>query len=78
MKNFFSYDPEEGFDLHESEEEAKAIAQGRIDSYRDDAVDGWPEAVEGVCWGVVKQHSREFNIYDTACDFRLEDVYRKT
>ena len=38
---FFSYDPEDGFQLHATEDEAKTRAQSAIDLYRDDAAEGW-------------------------------------
>ncbi len=59
---FFSYDPEDGFKLHATEDEAKERAQNAIDLYRDDAAEGWAEEVEDVCWGNVRQNVLEINI----------------
>ena len=62
---FFSYDPDDGFELHDSEEEAKECAQNAIDLYRDDAAERWAEGVERVCWGNVRQNVVEVNIAPT-------------
>ena len=59
MKKFFSYDPDDGFELHATADEAKERAQGAIDLYREEASDGWPEEVDGVCWGEVRQQATE-------------------
>lgn len=59
---FFSYDPDDGFKLHATEDEAKTRAQSAIDLYRDDAAEEWAEAVEDVCWGNVRQNVVEINI----------------
>lgn len=52
---WFVYDPEEGFDLYESEEEAKAAFEKAIDRYRKEAIldREWSEAVERICMGRV-------------------------
>ena len=78
MSKFFSYDPEDGFQLHDLEDEAKERAQKAIDLYRDDAAEGWPEEVEGVCWGNVRQNVVEINhdeeSYVAFCDYNLADA----
>jgi hypothetical protein len=79
MMKFFSYDPDDGFQLHATEGEAKTRAQNAIDLYRDNAAKGWAEGVEGVCWGNVRQLVVEINIapknnYDDPCDYNLADA----
>jgi len=80
MSKFFSYDPEDGFQLHATEDEAKERAQNAIDLYRDDAAEGWAEEVEGVCWGNVRQNVVEINIAtpnnhdEESCDYNLADA----
>ena len=71
---FFSYDPDDGFEVHETEEEAKMCAQKTIDRYRDDATDGWSEEVEYVCWGELRQQAVEIPINDHSCDYKLVDA----
>jgi len=53
---FFSYDPENGIEFHETEEQAKKRAQAALDSEQDTAMDdGWGDQVDEICWGVVGQ-----------------------
>ena len=54
-KQWFSFDPCDGFEFHETEEQAKRKAEASLDGYRSDAVDGWDEEVVYVCWGSVNQ-----------------------
>jgi len=68
---YFSYHPDEGFGLHETEEEAKQAAQNNLDYERDMACDGWSDDVHSICWGEVKQH-----IVETMSRPRTdEDIY---
>ncbi|MEM6050483.1 hypothetical protein AAH450_07850 [Erwinia sp. P7711] len=79
---YFAYDPETGFEIFETSEEASSHAQEAIDMYREEASEGWPESVESVCWGEVKQRSQEstFNAGDEDdldkeySDYHLEDI----
>jgi len=79
---FFAYDPDTGFELFETANEAESHAQDAIDMYREEASEGWPEAVDGVCWGELKQRSEmltlnacdEEDIDREYADYRLEDV----
>jgi hypothetical protein len=74
-KKFFSYYPDDGFELHETEDEAKARAQYAIDMYRDDAMEGWAEEVDSVCWGELREYAKEIDTTAEcgadSCDFRL-------
>lgn len=78
MKRYFSYDPDFGFELHETASAAQASAQNAIDLYREQACDGWPEEVDRVCWGEICQHTKEIDTSaDTgqeSCDFVLAAI----
>jgi hypothetical protein len=52
---YFSYHPEEGFELHKTAEEAKKAAQEHLEYERDQAYEGWSDNVDGICWGKLKQ-----------------------
>ena len=69
MKKYFSYDSECGFELHNTVEDALRVAQGNINYYRSEASEGWPECVDSVCWGEIKQHAIEV---DTTAEFGVE------
>ena len=83
MKKFFSFDPDDGFETHDTEAEAKARALGAIDLCRDNAGDpdtGWPESVDGICWGEIRQRTVERDTtaetgqdFET-CDYDLVNV----
>lgn len=56
MKQFFSYDPNNGFEFHDTAEQAKLAADNAFDWAQEEAgCDGWPENVDDICWGEVKQ-----------------------
>jgi len=61
---FFAYDSETGFERFATEAKAKAAAQESIDTYREEAGEGWAEAVENICWGVVLGTTREVALPD--------------
>ena len=50
---WFSYDHDDGFEIHAAEAEARERAEHRLSLYRDDAGDGWPEEVDSICYGRV-------------------------
>lgn len=56
---YFSYDPDCGFDTHDTAEEARSQSEESISYYRDNACDGWSEHVEGICWGVILSEVEE-------------------
>lgn len=82
MKMFFVYDPNDGIEFYETEERAKAEAEKYIESYRDEAQEGWADEVEGVCWGEVIQHTvqtsctpaPEGSEFDEICDYGLQNL----
>jgi len=54
---FFSYDPEEGINYHDSADDARGEAEATLDLVQDAAADsafGWEGTnVNDVCWGIV-------------------------
>lgn len=59
MDQFFSFSQEEGLTVHETALAAQAAAQCEIDLQREDAAEGWSEAVSDICWGVLRQRAVE-------------------
>lgn len=55
MKKYFTYHWDDGFELWDTEEEAKKYAQGLIDRDLEWADDGVREDFERIHWGIVKQ-----------------------
>ena len=86
MSNFkyFGYDPNSGFELFETEEQAKNYAEEAISYYRGDACDGWSEEVDQVCWGELKQETVQVGLrprneedghnLEMTCDYVLTDI----
>ncbi len=54
MKRFFSYVGDDGFELHDTLDEAKACAQQGFEYDQDNAVDGWPEHTWQTCYGELR------------------------
>ena len=81
---FFTFDPDNGFETYKTAEEAKAAAEEAIDYYSGDAGDGWPEEVDQVCWGEIKQHTQQTDLRhrdeedksscEMICDYQLVDI----
>ena len=61
MKQWYSYDPEYGFEVYGSAKEAQEAAEASIDHYRDRASDGWHEDMLAIEWGelVCHGHAKE-------------------
>ena len=73
---FFSFDPAEDLELHDTQEQAQAKAQNYIDLYREEG-DGWAvDEVGRVCWGVVVEQATEVAVagHGSAVDFVLQGV----
>lgn len=51
--SYYSYDPDYGYELHSTKEDAVAAAESAISRYRDYAVDGWCDNVDLVEWGEI-------------------------
>lgn len=60
---WFSFDGD-SFEIHETPEAAKAIADAALKDYEDSACDGWDEAAYQVCWGRVIQRATVVNERD--------------
>jgi len=59
---YFSYDPNgDGFQTHETSEEAKKVAEDALENEREEAIEEWNEEVTEICWGEIKQHIAETN-----------------
>jgi len=79
---WFSYSDCAGFELHETEEMAKLVAQECLDAYIDDAGnEQYSEEIDSVCWGEVKECATEkptgevINDYgDYVADYVLEAI----
>lgn len=84
---YFSYSAEEGFELHETAEEAKKSAEDMLGFDRAEArSDGWGDYVDDTCWGEVRQQVVETMRrpatdedglgapYDIILDYDLVDV----
>ena len=78
MKQFFSFNDDNGILFHDTAEEAKVAALADLDAYRDDAKhDGeWPGEVEGVRWGRVLGMTRwkKTSSDPESFEYELEDV----
>lgn len=58
MAKFFSFDPDNGFDFHNTAELAKAECEKAFQYHREEAAcDGWSEEVGQVCWGEIKEQA---------------------
>jgi hypothetical protein len=62
---YFAYSESCGFETWDTPEQAKASALASIEGYQDEAGDGWPDAVHGVCWGPISEWAVE-NVLGTA------------
>ncbi|GAA4493678.1 hypothetical protein [Pseudaeromonas paramecii] len=79
---YFAFDPDSGFETFKTEQAAIEFASDTIDEYREVSEDGWPEEVEQVCWGEIRQLSKKVkerpappgSDYDCICDYELGDV----
>lgn len=57
IKKYFAYSPWDGFELFETEQEAKDHAEGILGVESDNSSDGWHPEVENICWGKLSQHT---------------------
>lgn len=61
MKRFFSYNGE-SYDTHATSEDAIKACKAAIQSYLDEAPNGWADEVEWIFWGEIKQRAQETNV----------------
>lgn len=55
-EKWFSYDPDNGFETHATEEKARANAEESLHWHKQEAADyGWDENVTQICWGKIAQ-----------------------
>lgn len=82
MSKWFHMEPD-GFDFHDSAEEAKAKAEESLQYFADEAAsDGWSDEVERICWGEVKEVVTEVSRkkapkgskFDVIIDYKLRDA----
>jgi hypothetical protein len=59
---YFSYDYEDGFEFHKTQDEAIKRATLLLEYYRDNSGDGWNEDISDLCWGEIKQIATMCNI----------------
>lgn len=83
MIEWYSYDPERGYETFKTAKEASDDAQACLEHLRDKAVDGWHEDTEAVQWGVMvplayavktEERPHEDPSFDYWCDFAIETV----
>jgi hypothetical protein len=53
MIEYYSFDPDDGIEIHDTEAEAKARASNVLGLMRDEAGEGWHEAADQVAWGIL-------------------------
>lgn len=79
---FFSFDPNgDGFQFHDTAEEAREVAENALACESDVASDGWDESMEAICWGKVMgsvvEVSREENPEspgDDVVDYQMRPI----
>lgn len=81
---FYSYDPEHGFETHETEKEARDEAEATLEHYADQAPEGWHENVDDIEWGQMTRlgeciqtntrDAEEGSGLDYLCDYTLKTV----
>lgn len=59
-KKYFTYDPDDGFELHDTEDKARMEAERILRCYAVAATnEGWDELTGQICWGELKQYTKE-------------------
>lgn len=68
MEEYFTYDPDDGFETFSTKEEAIVRVNEIIEKYKSYAEENgcYDEDILSVCWGKVKQR--------LVCDIKMEDV----
>ncbi len=75
---YFAYDPECGHEFFESKEQAIEYCNQALEIAQECAQldNEWPDWVDNICWGEVKQRVQEVNLNqeDNTCDYHLKDI----
>ena len=72
-ETWFSYDPADGFETHDTETAARERAEKALQYEKDEAAgDGWNEEVTQICWGKVAQQVEETSRKDRPPDSELD------
>ena len=70
---WFSYDPADGFETHDTETAARERAEKALQYEKDEAAgDVWNEEVTQICWGKVAQQVEETSRKDRPPDSELD------
>lgn len=73
MGNFFA-SVGDGYEELNTAEEARASAQRAIDDWRDCCDPEWPEEVESVTWGEIREFAAPVGVEGDCVDYRLTTV----
>jgi hypothetical protein len=78
INKYFSYDHDEGLELHDTLDKAKSRAEECFQLDRDNAGDGWHDEVSTICYGIVigkvteiSRESAENKPYDEEVEYEL-------
>ena len=81
---FYSYDPELGFEVHDTEADARSEAEATLEHYADQAPEGWHENVSDIEWGrmiplgecvqINTREAKEGSGFDCMCDYTLKPL----
>jgi len=63
---YFVYSSWDGFELFETEQEAKEHAEGILQVEQDNSGDGWHPDVLKLCWGLLKERTVQTNVRQKA------------
>ncbi len=72
---YFSYDPEDGYETHTTENEASKRADNALELYRSDAYEGWHEDVEQVCWGKIIEKVERTKCEKAPDDSEFDEIW---
>lgn len=83
MIEWYSYDPERGYETFSTPKEAESDAESCLEHLRDKASDGWHEDTEAVQWGAIvplayaariDERPHEDTSFDYWCNYAIEAV----
>lgn len=73
MGEWYSYDPDCGYEEHDTEAEARAAAEQALEYRRDVAGEGWAEDTDQIVWGRVMGRAMPTTTHTHGPDCRTED-----